>query len=328
MGEYLLKRILQSITVIFLVSVLSFGLIHSAPGDPVNAIYGPKIQEMRPEDRERIRENLGLNRPVPVQYMRWIKGVMAGDLGHSYISGRPVSSTILERLPATVLLAGASSVLIVALSVILGVISGLKRNSTFDHSVTVVSLFLISTPGFWLALMLILTFCVGLKWLPSSGMTGIGTDFSATDLLRHLILPSVVLSFSHIGYYIRFVRAGVWEHSGMDYVWALRARGIKEKTIIYRHILKNSLLPFVNYLGVTIPVMLGGSVVIEFIFAWPGIGQLSVEAAAARDYGVLMGTVLLAGTMVVIGNFITDIICMMLDPRFASGQLGGEVNAG
>lgn len=328
MADYLLKRILQSIVVIFLVSVLSFGLIHSAPGDPVNAIYGPRIQEMRPEDRERIRANLGLDQPLPVQYLRWIKGLTKGDLGYSYITGRPVTTSVLERLPATVLLAAASSLIILALSIILGVVSGLRRNSPIDHATTVVSLFFISTPGFWLALMLILLFCVGLKWLPSSGMTSIGADFSLTDLARHLILPSLVLSFSHIGYYIRFVRAGVWEHCGMDYVWALRARGIKEKTILYRHVLKNSLLPFVNYLGVTIPVMLGGSVVIEYIFAWPGIGQLSVEAATSRDYSVLMGTVLLAGTMVVIGNFITDIICMALDPRFAAGQLGREVNAG
>lgn len=328
MVDYTIKRLMQSVMVIFMISMVSFGLIHAAPGDPVNALYGPRIQEMRPEDRERIRANLGLNQPVPVQYLKWIKGALKGDLGYSYITGRPVATSIMERLPATLLLAGASLLIILALSVLLGVLTGLRRSSPLDHCTTVVSLFLVSTPGFWLALMLILIFCVGLKWLPSSGMLSIGTGFSTGDLLAHLLLPALVLSLSHIGYYIRFIRAGVWEHSRMDYVWALRSRGIKEQSILYKHILRNSLLPFINYLGVTIPVMLGGAVVIEFIFAWPGIGQLSVEAAASRDYSLLMGTVLLAGTMVVGGNFLTDVACMLLDPRTAAGQLGKEVKAG
>lgn len=324
MGAYLIERSLQSMVVIFIISLFSFGLIHAAPGDPVDALYGPKIQEMRPEDRERIRENMGLNQPVTVQYYKWIRGVLKGNLGCSYITGRSVSLCIFERLPATLLLAGTSSVIILLLSVVLGVFGGLKRNSLLDHIITVVSLLFVSTPGFWLALMLILIFCVSLKWLPSAGMVTIGSNFSLSDLLKHLILPAVVLSFSHIGYYIRFVRAGVWEQTHMDYVTSLRARGIKEGTIVYKHVLKNSLLPFVNYLGVTIPVMLGGAVVIEAIFAWPGLGQLSVEAAASRDYSVLMGTIIFTGLLVVFGNFITDVICMYLDPRVAAGQLGKE----
>ncbi len=327
MGGYLLNRILQSLIVIFLISIISFALIHAAPGDPAIAIYGPRIQELRPADRARIRENLGLNRPLPVQYARWLERVMHGDLGYSYRTGEPVWNSIVEKVPATFLLAGVSTLLILLLSIILGVLTGIRRNSWLDHLTTVTSLTLVSTPNFWLALMLILIFGVWLGWLPTSGMSTIDRHMTAVDVLRHLILPSIVLAFSHIGYYIRFVRASVWEQSQLDYVWALRARGVRERTILFKHVLKNSLLPFVNYLGVTIPVMLSGAVVIEAVFAWPGLGQFSVEAATTRDYSVLMGTILMAGIVIVLGNFLADVACMYLDPRVAAGQLGKEVKA-
>jgi len=322
MGSFLFRRTLQSLVVIVLITVISFGLIHAAPGDPVMAIYGPRVQELSEEDRERIKENMGLNQPLVVQYGKWLQRMSKGDLGESLVTGRPVLDSIMERLPATVLLAGASALLILVLSLSLGVLTGLKRGSAIDHLTTVFSLIFISTPGFWLGLMLILIFGVGLKILPTAGMKTLGVEFSVLDLLSHLILPAVVLSVSHLGYYIRFVRASFWEQYRMDYVWALRARGIQERAIIFKHVLKNSLLPYVNYLGVTLPVMLGGAVVVETVFAWPGLGQLSVQAAASRDYSMLMGCVLLAGILVVLGNFCADLVCMILDPRVAAGQLG------
>ncbi|MGB9903716.1 MAG: ABC transporter permease [Desulfotomaculales bacterium] len=322
MGSFILQRALQSVAVLLITSILSFALIYAVPGDPVNAIYGPKIQELRPEERERIRANLGLNQPIPVQYTWWLINITRGDMGISYTSGRPVATIIRERLPATFLLAGASSAIIFFLAIFLGVLTGLKRNSGVDHATTAISLTLASTPNFWLALMLILIFGVWLKVLPTAGMSTIGQQSSVADVLRHLILPACVLSFGHIGYYIRFVRAGVWEQLQLDYVLALRARGIKESTILYRHVLKNSLLPFVNYLGATIPVMLSGTVVVETVFAWPGLGQLSVAAATSRDYSLLMGTVMLAGVLVIAGNFLADLAGMLLDPRTAAGQLG------
>lgn len=327
MGGYLLNRMLQSLIVIFLISIISFALIHAAPGDPTIAIYGPRVQELRPADRERIRENLGLNRPLPVQYAKWLERVMHGDLGYSYRTGLPVWNSIVEKVPATFLLAGTSILLILLLSIILGVLTGIRRDSWLDHLTTIMSLTLVSTPNFWLALMLILIFGVWLGWLPTSGMSTIDRGMTGVDVLRHLILPAAVLAFSHIGYYIRFVRASVWEQSQLDYVWAMRARGIREQTILFKHVLKNSLLPFVNYLGVTIPVMLSGAVVVEAVFAWPGLGQFSVEAATTRDYSVLMGTILMAGIVVVMGNFLADVVCMYLDPRVAAGQLGKEVKA-
>lgn len=328
MVNYLINRVLQSAVVLFIISMMAFTLIHIAPGDPIDALYGPvAIQKMRVEDKERIRANLGLDKPIPVQYAKWSQGVLKGDWGNSYISGRPVASSIIERIPATILLAATSSVIILLVSIILGVYTGLYRNSVGDHLVTITSLVLVSTPGFWLSLMLILIFSVILGWLPSAGISTTGASFSLVDTLKHLILPAVVLALSHIGYYIRFIRSSIWEQMKMDYVLALRARGIKEKTIIYKHVLKNSLLPFVNYLGVTIPVMLSGAVVIEQIFAWPGLGQLSVNAAIQKDYSLLMGTILFAGFLVVLGNLLADIISMLLDPRVAAGQLAKEVKA-
>ncbi|SMB89665.1 peptide/nickel transport system permease protein [Desulfonispora thiosulfatigenes DSM 11270] len=326
MINYLINRLIQSTIVLFIISIMAFTLIHVAPGDPVDALYGPiAIQKMRTEDKERIRANMGLDKPIPIQYAKWAKGVLKGDWGNSYISGRPVSKSIMERLPATMLLAGSASLIILIISILLGIYTGLHRNSVGDHIATIISLVLVSTPGFWLSLMLILIFSVFLKWLPSAGMTTIGSSFSLGDILKHLILPAVVLAFSHIGYYIRFIRASVWEQMKMDYVLALKARGVKEKTIIYKHVLKNSLLPFVNYLGATIPIMLSGAVVIEQVFAWPGLGQLSVNAAIQKDYSLLMGTILFTGFLVVIGNLCADIISMLLDPRIAAGQLGKEV---
>lgn len=326
MGSFILKRVLQSAAVLLITSMLSFALIHAAPGDPVNAIYGPKIQELSQEDRERIRANLGLNQPLPVQYCRWLISIIKGDMGVSYVTGRPVAEEILERLPATFLLAGTSTFIILVIAILFGVVTGLKRDSCIDHATTAISLALVSTPNFWLALMLILIFGVCLKMLPTAGMISTGQQFSVADVLRHLLLPSSVLAFGHIGYYIRFVRAGVWEQFQLDYVWALRARGVRERTILFKHVLKNSMLPFINYLGATIPVMLSGAVVVETVFAWPGLGQLSVAAATSRDYSLLMGTVMLAGVLVIAGNFFADLLCMLLDPRIAAGQLGREVS--
>ncbi|MGB9846125.1 MAG: ABC transporter permease, partial [Desulfotomaculales bacterium] len=185
MGSFILQRALQSVAVLLITSILSFALIYAVPGDPVNAIYGPKIQELRPEERERIRANLGLNQPIPVQYTWWLINITRGDMGISYTSGRPVATIIRERLPATFLLAGASSAIIFFLAIFLGVLTGLKRNSGVDHATTAISLTLASTPNFWLALMLILIFGVWLKVLPTAGMSTIGQQSSVADVLRH-----------------------------------------------------------------------------------------------------------------------------------------------
>lgn len=317
MVNYVLSRLVESMVVLFIISIVAFGLISLAPGDPAMALYGDQIQKMRPEDRERIRENLGLNRPLPVQYCKWMRDVVRGELGRSYMSGEEVSRIIAQRLPATILLTAAATVLILIITLVLGVYSGLRRYSMIDYGSTVFSFVLMSVPGFWLGLMLILVFCVLLKWLPSSGMISPGGGGGAPDVMRHLILPALVLSLTHIGYYIRLLRGSVASVRERDFVLVLKSRGIGDRLITYKHILRNALIPFITYLGVSVSIMLAGSVVTEAIFAWPGIGLLSVEAAVRRDYPVLMGTILLSGALVVGGSLAADIFCAWLDPRIA-----------
>lgn len=324
MIRYVISRILESVAVLFLVSILAFALMHAAPGDPVMAIYGVKVQQMRPEDRERIRENLGLSQPLPVQYIRWLKGALQGDLGRSLITGRLVSEEMRERIGPTLVLALTSTLLIVVLTLAIGLVAGIYRGSWFDYLATFVTYVLMCLPGFWFGLMLILTFCVVLRWLPSSGMITLGMNFTWSDFLRHLILPAVVLSFTHLGYYIRLLRGSVAAVREKDFVLVLRARGLEEKKIIFKHVLRNALLPYVTYLGVSVSITLGGSVVTETIFAWPGLGQLAVEAAVSRDYPVMMGTTLLTAALVVGGSLIADLICAWLDPRIVLTREKGE----
>ncbi|KNZ71114.1 binding-protein-dependent transport system inner membrane protein [Thermincola ferriacetica] len=317
MGRYIVSRLTESIIVLFIISIVAFGLVHLAPGDPAMALYGDQVQKMRPADWERIRENLGLNRPLPVQYYKWIFNVLKGDMGRSFMTGRDVKTMLLERFPGTLLLSATATVIIIGLTLVVGIYAGMRQYSFFDYASTTVSFILMSVPGFWFAMMLILVFSVGLKWLPSSGMTSIGTKFSIPDVLKHLILPAVVLSFTHLGYYIRLLRGSVAVAKEQDFVTVLKARGIKNSVIVARHILRNAMIPFVTYLGVSISIMLAGSVVTEAIFAWPGLGMLSVEAANNRDYPVLMGTILFSGALVVGGSLVVDLFCAWLDPRIA-----------
>ncbi len=319
MTVYVLKRLAESVIVLAAVSILAFALMHLAPGDPINAMYGERSQELRPEDRQRIIHNFGLDQPLPVQYFYWVKQALSGDFGYSYLTGRPVINTLMERFPATCILVIVAAVLIVFLSLSLGLATGLHPGSTLDRMVSILSLTLISTPGFWLALMLILLFGVELRVLPTAGIYTTGREPSAPDLARHIILPALVLAFGHLGYYIRFIRARISEELGLDYVQSLQARGLKPNRIVMRHVLKNSLIPFINYFGVTISTMLGGAVVVESVFAWPGLGQVSVAAAVSHDYSLLMGSVLLTGFLVICGNLLADVACALIDPRIAAG---------
>ncbi|PKM48081.1 MAG: ABC transporter permease [Firmicutes bacterium HGW-Firmicutes-8] len=309
MGRYVFSRLTESFVVLFIISIVAFGLVHLAPGDPAMALYGDQIQKMRPADRERIRENLGLNRPLPVQYYKWISNVLKGDMGRSFMTGRDVKTMLMERFPGTLILSSTATLIIISLTLAIGIYAGMRQYSFFDYASTTVSFILMSVPGFWFAMMLILVFCVGLKWLPSSGFTTIGTDFSIFDMLKHLILPAVVLSFTHMGYYIRLIRGSVAVAKEQDFVTVLKSRGIKNSAIVARHIVRNAMIPFVTYLGVSISIMLAGSIVTEAIFAWPGLGMMSVEAANNRDYPVLMGTILFSGVLVVGGSLVADLFC-------------------
>jgi len=324
MAKYAFSRLLAVIPILFILSILAFGLMHMAHGDPAVAMYGGATEKMRESDRERIRENLGLNQPLPVQYCKWLSQAVQGNLGVSYLDGRPVTKIIQERIPATLLLSFSGVLLMVILALFFGVISAVQQYSFFDHVITVISFLLFSIPSFWLALILILVFSVYLGWLPSAGINSLGQEGNLLDLLQHLILPALVLAVSHLGGYIRFLRSSMLEVLNQDYIRVARARGISQKAILYIHALKNAILPFITYLGLSLPSFLAGTFVVEVVFAWPGMGQLAMEAARDRNYLVLMGTILFSGLLVVFCNLLADLLCFLMDPRIRYREIRGH----
>lgn len=304
-----------SVPVLLVVSLCAFFLIHSAHGDPAVAMYGSQLERMREDDQERIRHNLGLDRPLPVQYGRWLGQAVQGELGISYINARPVSELLMERLPRTLVLNVGAMALMFILAVAVGMASAIKQYSWLDYGATFLSFLFFSIPSFWLALLAILLFSVELGWLPSAGLASLGQEGDFVDRLKHLILPLIVLALSHIGGYIRFVRSSMLEVLGKEYIRMAHAKGLAPRRIHYLHAFKNALVPVITYAGLSFASLVGGGYLVETVFAYPGLGQLSIQAAAMRDYPVLMGTILLTGCFVVAGNLLADIACAWVDPR-------------
>ncbi len=315
MAGFIFRRIVISIPVLFIVSLCAFFLIHMAHGDPAVAMYGSHLEKMRPQDQERIRANLGLDQPLPVQYGKWLSGVMRGELGKSYMSGQDVKDILASRLPNTLILNITAMTIMIIMAVIIGIIAAVKKYSWFDYLSTCFAFVFFSVPSFWLALLAILIFCVYLGWLPSAGLSSIGHEGDWFDRIMHLILPAIVLAVSHIGAYIRFVRSSMLEVLEQDYILTARAKGLWPSHIYYVHAFRNAMIPLISYAGMSFSSLIGGGYLVESVFAYPGIGQLTIYSASTRDYPLLMGTILLTGVFVVIGNLIADIICAWIDPR-------------
>jgi peptide/nickel transport system permease protein len=315
MFGFFIRRLIASIPVLLVVSICAFSLIHMAHGDPAVAMFGSQLEKMRVEDQMRIRENLGLNQPLTIQYLKWFSGVLQGELGRSYIDGRDVRDIIMSRLPSTLVLNVAALVLMMIVAVGIGVLSAIKQYSWFDYLSTGFAFLFYAVPSFWLALLSILVFCVYLGWLPSSGLSTIGREFDFQDRLVHLILPTIVLAVSHVGAYIRFVRASMLEILNQEYILTAQAKGLRKSTIYFTHAFRNALIPLLTYAGMSFSSLIGGAYLVETVFAYPGIGQLTIHAAATRDYPLLMGTVLLTGVFVVAGNLLADVCCAWADPR-------------
>ena len=307
-----LRRLAQAIPLLLLISVLVFALIHAAPGGPL-AIYleNPNV---RPEDIVRLRRSLGLDRPLPVQYLAWLRGFVVGDWGFSYADGRPVLERIGERVPATLELIAASLVIAGAWAVPAGVVAAARRRGRFDRAVTALSLAGVSLPVFWFGLLLQLVIAVSLGWLPSSGRSSIlGGDFA--DRLRHVILPATVLAAVHAAAWSRYLRASMTEVLAQRFVLAAHARGVAPRTVFFRHALRNALLPFVTVILLDAAIMVSGAVVTESVFAWPGLGGLFTEALARRDYTVLMAFLMISSSAVIALNLVADLSYRALDPR-------------
>lgn len=322
---FILRRLLASVPVLLVVSLCSFFFIHTAHGDPAVAMYGNQLERMRPADQERIRENLGLDQPLPVQYGQWLSQALQGEMGTSYITGRPVSQMLAERLPRTIVLNVSALALMVCLAVAVGLASAIRQYSWLDYLATFFSFLFFSIPSFWLALLAILFFSVYLGWLPSAGMASLGNDGDWLDRLRHLLLPVVVLALSHVGAYIRFVRSSMLEVLGKEYIRMAHAKGLSPRRVHYLHAFRNALVPVITYGGLSFSSLVGGGYLVETVFAYPGLGQLSIQAASMRDYPLLMGTILLTGCFVVAGNLLADIACAWVDPRLTVEGLRKKV---
>jgi len=290
------------IPVLFGISIIIFAMVRVIPGDPGYILAGPHATK---EQIEQIREQLGLNKHPVLQYLLFLKNIFRGDLGTSTRTGLPVTKEIMARFPNTLLLAFSSILIATIFGVLIGIISGVKQNSKFDYLSMLFALFGLSMPVFWLGLMLMLLFSIKLGWFPAVGAEG----------LNHLVLPSLTLGANSTAIIARMTRSSMLEVIRLDYIRTARAKGLAEKVVIMRHALKNALIPVVTVIGLQTGTLLGGAVLTEIVFAWPGIGRLLVEAILSRDYPVVQGVVLLVATTFILINLIVDIIYSYLDPR-------------
>jgi len=307
---YMLRRAISLLPVLFGVSLITFALMGLVPGDPAEilAAYGKDI-EPTPLEIEAVREQLGLDQPIPVQYVHWLLRVASGDLGHSMRTGRPVWYEITARLPATLELTATGMLIGILIALPIGILAAVNRDSLLDQLSRVLALLGASVPSFWLGAMLILLFAVHLGWLPAMGRGG----------LSHLVLPSFALGLGASAVLMRLIRASLLEVLGQDYIRTARAKGLRERAVVLRHALKPSLLPTVTVLGLQFGRLLGGAVIIETIFAWPGLGMFIIESILGRDFPVIQGFALLMGLVFMTNNFVVDILYRWLDPRIQSG---------
>jgi len=310
---YTLRRLLQGLLVLFLISVITFFLINAAPGGP-SAIVSMERTE---EERQAIIRQLGLDRPLLVRYGDWFGGVLRGDLGKSLNQGLPVSTLLAQRLGNTLQLALTALILAALLGVVLGILAALHKNRWPDHLISSLATVGMSVPAFWLGIVAIIVFAVQLKVLPSSGIFTVGQEFSLFDRLRHLAMPASVLAFTLMPNVIRVTRSALLEVFTSDYVRTARAKGVSERLVLLKHTLKNAMVPVIAILGLITTVLFSGSVVVESVFGWAGLGRLAIEAANGRDYPVILGVTLLVGVIVVVVNLLVDLLYAAVDPRIS-----------
>jgi peptide/nickel transport system permease protein len=301
----------QGAIVLILVSAITFLLVNLAPGGPSSLMR----MDATPEQREALTRRLGLDQPIPVRYVQWLGGALRGDLGTSLSSSEPVGFRIGQRLPNTLLLAGTSLAVSILIGIPLGVIAALRRNSLPDFVVALVSVLGLSVPAFWLGIILILMLSVNLNWLPSSGIATTGNEGDIRDRFLHLLMPAIVLSTTVLPYVVRFTRSALLDVLSQDYVRTATAKGLARVNVVYGHALRNALVPVVSIIGTLVPRLVGGSVVTEAVFGWPGMGRLAVEAANGRDYPLIVGITVVVSAVVVLSSLIVDMAYTWLDPR-------------
>lgn len=321
MKKFVLRRFAQMIFVWILVSIFSFSIVYFAPGDPLYIYMTPGAtgHKMTDEELDRMRESLGLNGNVVEQYMSWAGKAARGNLGISINNKRPVLDQILEKLPCTAGLMGASLVLSLVLAIPLGLIAGTHKNKLADNIISGLTYLGISVPAFWLGIMMIIVFSMTFKLLPGSGMRTIGVN-SAWDVIQHGIMPALVLSLNNMAVFVRYIRSNTIVQLEEEYVLAAVSKGAGKKRIMYGHVLKNCMLPVITSVGSRLGTLVTGSFIIESVFAWPGLGTLGMSAINNRDYPMIMGITMFSCTMLLLGNFLADILYGFADPRIKQGK--------
>lgn len=314
MGRYIQQRLLVSIPVLLLITVIAFLLLQAAPGDPLNS-YVPPDAPLPEEQREALREQLGLDQPLPIRYFYWLWEALQGNLGVSAKNMEPVADAIGRRVLPTLTLMGTALVIGISVGIVLGLVGAVKKYSFIDNLMTVFAFLGISFPVYLLGLLGLYIFALQLGWLPSGGMSTPGRGDGFIESIRHLILPSLIISIQYIASTMRYTRTAMLDVLDQDYVRTARAKGLKDRVILLRHALKNALIPITTIIGSYIPSLLGGAVFIEAIYAWPGMGSLFVDGVESRDYALIMGLILILAIIILVVNLLVDIAYAVVDPR-------------
>lgn len=315
MAAYLVRRLLINLLVFLLITIAIFTLVHKAPGDPVAMLVPPdQLNSGSAAFMAQMRHQLGLDQPVTVQYWHWLVNALHGNLGYSLLNGRPVSSILAERIGPTVELMSVGLLISLLIAFPLGILAARRRNTVVDYGATVISLGSVSIPVFFVGLIAIYVFTLKFQLLPTSGMSnpqspGLG------DSIRHLILPAVILGFGNSGAYMRYVRSSMISELGSDYVRTAEAKGAPPLRVVVRHALRNSLIPVLTIIATNVPQYLAGAVVVEHVFAWPGMGQLAVSSVNQHDYSVIIGFALMIAILVLLSNMVADVLYTVVDPR-------------
>lgn len=313
MLKFIIRRLIQAIPLLVIISIISFAIIMLAPGDPVYMFVSP--DKASSQNLDVLRHELGLDKSIPERYIKWVGDILRGDMGSSFAYGRPVKDMLLEALPNTIILALAAEIFAFLLAIPAGIISAIKRNTPWDYTFSTISFIGVSLPTFWFGLMLILVFSLKLGWLPTAGMRANYEDFVLMDRIRHLILPTLVLGTGNMASIMRYMRASMLEVINQDYVRTARSKGLTERLVIFKHALRNALIPIITLIGFTIPALFSGAAMTETVFSWPGMGRLVIDATFMRDYPVILGDLVLASVTIIAGSLIADILYAVADPR-------------
>jgi peptide/nickel transport system permease protein len=317
--DFIIRRLLYAIPTLIGISIITFAIARLAPGDPIR-LFTFGVRDFTQADYEQLLHRFGLDKPMPLQYIDWITNALRGNFGESLIYHRESFAMLMERVPNTLVLAGAALLLQLVIGVPLGVLAAFKRGTWVDGAIRVFGVAGHAVPAFWLGLILIIVFAVQLRWLPSLGMLTVGHDqWDILDRLKHLILPAFVLALTGIANYSRILRTETLDVLSQDFVRTAHAKGLRERTVVFTHALRNALIPVVTALGGVLAALVGGALVIEQVFSWPGVGQFTFQAAIAKDYPIVQAGVMFTSTLLVISYLLRDLTYAIVDPRIKAG---------